>query len=461
MAADASIYGLIQPQKAVDPLEQASRAMTLQGLMGQQELQGLQTQQVRQGMADEQAVKAFYGNMKPGEDPRAKIGELMRINPKAGREAQKFYQDQDKNDSELQKHDRENFVALVGQRLKERQTVQTPEQYAAHRDSAIQQAGMFKTHEFRKLALQSAMSMPESYDAKWVARSIVEGKELFTPRLELVTRPDGSQEMVDKNTFTNPNAGQFASKPGMTPTQKATTDTAAGQLKVSQGQLAETKVNNQRPVYDIERGGFAPRPQPGVTSTFLPVAGAPMGQKEKISLREDTDNLRKEFEAKPNVKAYRDVIPISSAASSAPDTRSGDIQMAYAVGKILDPSSVVREGELKLVGDAATVMGKIEGQLRTLTQGKGRLTPETRAELNAMLKNAVDQRKASFDAEKQSYGGIVERRGYKPEDVFIDTPLPAKATSPAPVPDKSVPGAVPQFTPEQIRAELIRRKVIK
>ena len=175
-----------------------------------------------------------------------------------------------------------------------------------------------------------------------------------------------------------------------------------------------------------------------------------------IADREDTDKLRQEFEAKPSVKQYRDVLPIVSSAKQAPDTRAGDIQMAYAVGKILDPNSVVREGELALVGNAATVMQKIEGELRTLTQGKGRLSPQTRAQLNEMLDNAVNNRKASFDAEKGSYSGIVQRRGYKPEDVFIDTPAPAAAPA---KPDKSVPDSAPSRA--DIDAELRRRGVIR
>lgn len=138
--------------------------------------------------------------------------------------------------------------------------------------------------------------------------------------------------------------------------------------------------------------------------------------------REDLDNLRKEFEGKGAVKEYRSVIPISESARKAPDTRAGDIQMAYAVGKILDPNSVVREGELALVGNAATLLEKYKGELRTLTEGKGRLTPTTRKELQRMLDNAVSERKSAFDAERETYGGIAARRGYKDEDVFVGVP---------------------------------------
>lgn len=136
----------------------------------------------------------------------------------------------------------------------------------------------------------------------------------------------------------------------------------------------------------------------------------------------DVTTLRKEFNDQPEVKAYRDVLPIVEAARTTPDTRSGDIQIAYAVGKILDPASVVREGELKLVGNAATVMEKFMGELRTLTQGKGRLTPETRAELLAMLDGAVTQREKAYKATETTYRGIAQQNGFPVDQVIINTP---------------------------------------
>lgn len=133
----------------------------------------------------------------------------------------------------------------------------------------------------------------------------------------------------------------------------------------------------------------------------------------------DVTTLRKEFNDQPEVKAYRDVLPILEAAKETPDTRAGDIQIAYAVGKILDPNSVVREGELKLVGEAATMDEALKGQIRSLVMGKGRLTPQTRSQLVAMLDNAAAQREASYLATERTYRGIAQQNGFPIDQVII------------------------------------------
>lgn len=144
----------------------------------------------------------------------------------------------------------------------------------------------------------------------------------------------------------------------------------------------------------------------------------------------DVTTLRKEFNDQKEVQAYRDIIPIVESARSSPDTRAGDIQMAYAVGKILDPASVVREGELKLVGDAATIPEKLKGQIRTLVMGKGRMTPQTRAELVAMLDSAAANREANYKATEETYRGIARQNNFPEDQVIINPPkrkeLPGK-----------------------------------
>lgn len=436
MAADASIYNLIRPAPALpDPLEQYGKQIKISSLMDESSLNQLKRRELEKGIArDDELTAAVRGS---GGDPAKMRQAFITAGDHKGLAAwEKANLDATKIKGDIRKTD----IEILGSATK-----QLRDMLATVNDDA----GMaqLKDATFRLFGpdVAAKMNTPDRFDPVWKDRQLMTADKLLermTP--QMVEEFDGQvKRWVDKNPYTNPaiKSQATAMKPTIAEQESQRHNPimegiARQNANTSAGQLTETRANNQRPVYDMERGGFASRPQPGQPSTFTPVTNAPPGQKQIIATREDTDNLRKEFEAKPTVKAYRDVLPIVGAAKSAPDTRSGDIQMAYAVGKILDPASVVREGELKLVGDAATVMGKIEGQLRTLTQGKGRLSPETRAELNAMLENAVGQRKASFDAEKTSYGGIVARRGYKPEDVFIDTPAPVPAAAKPPAPER-------------------------
>ena len=169
--------------------------------------------------------------------------------------------------------------------------------------------------------------------------------------------------------------------------------------------------------------------------------------------REDADNLRKEFEAKKSVKDLRDVIPLAEQARKAPNSSQGDIALIYAVGKILDPGSVVREGEMNLVVKSGSPEERVAGFLNYLNGG-GRLTPGARANLQKMLDGAVTERRAAYDAEKASFEGIVKRRGYAPEDVFVGLPQTGGAPA-APTATARTP------TRDEIDAELRRRGIAK
>jgi hypothetical protein len=91
--------------------------------------------------------------------------------------------------------------------------------------------------------------------------------------------------------------------------------------------------------------------------------------------QQDVAEIRKEFNALPEVKAYRDIIPVVEAARSAPDTRAGDMQLAYAVGKVLDPNSVVREGEFKMAQDVPRRRREVLGEVEV---GRERHRPHAR-----------------------------------------------------------------------------------
>lgn len=134
--------------------------------------------------------------------------------------------------------------------------------------------------------------------------------------------------------------------------------------------------------------------------------------------REDVDALRKEFSGLPQVKAFAESVPYINAARKAPDTPAGDFALIYGVGKILDPSSVVREGEMNLVIRSGSPAQRVEGFLRQL-RGKGRLTPEMRAQLSEMLNQAVGERQGQYEAAKESFTEIAKSRGYDPAKVFV------------------------------------------
>lgn len=149
------------------------------------------------------------------------------------------------------------------------------------------------------------------------------------------------------------------------------------------------------------------------------------------------DDLRKEFNALPEVKEFKAIIPAQQAATDAikRDTAQADINLVYTVAKIFDPTSVVREGEYATVNSSQAPAERIQGLFNHL-RGGGKLTADTRRALLAEVNSRANAGKASYDAALKSYGAVADKRGLARGDVFQElsplSPDPAPAPSPAP-----------------------------
>jgi hypothetical protein len=155
-------------------------------------------------------------------------------------------------------------------------------------------------------------------------------------------------------------------------------------------------------------------------------------------------DVRKELNGLPQVKNYREALPAYESAKIAPDTPAGDIDLIYAVGKTLDPNSVVREGELNLVIRSGSPLQKFTGYVNYI-KGGGRLPKAQREQLIAMLENRMGQLKMNHDQAVSPYRQQVKRMGLPEDEVFAPE---APATSGAP-------------DQKAIEAELRRRGLIK
>jgi hypothetical protein len=127
--------------------------------------------------------------------------------------------------------------------------------------------------------------------------------------------------------------------------------------------------------------------------------------------------LRKEFQSLQSVKDYETSLPLLISARNAPDTPAGDLQVIYTVGKVLDPNSVVREGELQLTKDAAPWLQKAVGEARKQISGQGTLTPETRASLLDALNQRVMGYRQAYDMDYEQYASYSQQAGFSPADV--------------------------------------------
>jgi hypothetical protein len=133
---------------------------------------------------------------------------------------------------------------------------------------------------------------------------------------------------------------------------------------------------------------------------------APADTREQGGPKMEAD-LRKEFNNLPEIKAYKEIVPVVTSAinSAKRDDRASDLDLVFAVGKTLDPTSVVREGEQIMIMNAQSLPDWIQGAISGVSGG-ARLQPEVRRNLMSLLKSRAtawhDSAKSRFD-EYSSY----------------------------------------------------------
>lgn len=152
---------------------------------------------------------------------------------------------------------------------------------------------------------------------------------------------------------------------------------------------------------------------------------------KKVS--EQAAAVRKELNSLPPVQNYREALPVFQSAIKAPDTPAGDLDLIYAVGKVFDPNSVVREGEMALVIKAGTPMQRWEGAVRSIVQGKGRLTPSQRQQLQATLQGRVTELKGAHDRALTPYQSQIRALGLPEDQIFapqVESAAPSSSNDP-------------------------------
>ena len=150
---------------------------------------------------------------------------------------------------------------------------------------------------------------------------------------------------------------------------------------------------------------------------------------------DNSNKLRDEFNGSTVVKNYREVTPIMESMKDAMQrpSRAADLNMVYALAKIMDPGSVVREGEMIMVNNTQGIGDRLAGIINSLNGG-AQLTPETRQRIIEEAQSRYKGLESSYKALEDHYGGMSDRFGLRREDVIVPIRKPAggtPATSPA------------------------------
>ena len=138
-------------------------------------------------------------------------------------------------------------------------------------------------------------------------------------------------------------------------------------------------------------------------------------------LADDFTRDSKDFIARS--QSYQTVLAAGKDQSPA-----GDLSLIFAYMKMLDPGSVVREGEFATAQNTAGVPDRIRNAYNKLISGE-RLTPAQRADFTRQAANVYGASKARQDRILETYRGRAGRAQVPPELVIMDYGIAAPETT--------------------------------
>jgi hypothetical protein len=140
-------------------------------------------------------------------------------------------------------------------------------------------------------------------------------------------------------------------------------------------------------------------------------AEAKKAEKEtKKEIRTQENKLRTEFN--PFKKQFQEAQTAQDKVvkSLARQTAAGDVSAVFAYMKVLDPGSVVREGEQATARNAAGVPERIRNAYNRTLTGES-LTPEQRQDFLETSQSLFESEKNKYEANKKVYEDIAVRQG--------------------------------------------------
>jgi hypothetical protein len=146
--------------------------------------------------------------------------------------------------------------------------------------------------------------------------------------------------------------------------------------------------------------------------------------KERGARTSRGDKMADDFRGTEAVKKYQWANTVFRSALEARDTDSaaGDLNLIYAFSSLMDPGSVVREGEMGMVKATQSASEQLRATIDSLNSGKSRLSPEAKAALIDQMGSRYESYRTNHDAYAGQFEGRAKRGGIDPDDVILRTP---------------------------------------
>jgi|8_EtaG_2_1085327.scaffolds.fasta_scaffold06085_3 hypothetical protein len=131
----------------------------------------------------------------------------------------------------------------------------------------------------------------------------------------------------------------------------------------------------------------------------------------------DEASLRKEFNDQS--KNFKSIGQSYGKVLATDPTAAGDVSLIFAYMKMLDPGSVVREGEQATAANAAGVPAKISNLYNRVITGE-KLVSSQRADFRKQAQNIYELELQNQSLNISRYKNIAESKGFNPEDIVFD-----------------------------------------
>ena len=151
------------------------------------------------------------------------------------------------------------------------------------------------------------------------------------------------------------------------------------------------------------------------------------GQTSAKEIRDLTKDFRNIYTKDPIVKNFNEGQTQLNKLLSGVERKSaaGDLSAIFTYMKVLDPTSVVREGEQATASNATGVPGRVRNLYNQVLAGN-KLNPDQRNDFKRTAIGLFQSNQQALDAYRQGLSGSFGTKGVKAQDVFIDADLRPK-----------------------------------
>lgn len=169
------------------------------------------------------------------------------------------------------------------------------------------------------------------------------------------------------------------------------------------------------PQYEFTKQGIGNK----YTGELKPYAKGQADPETTMEQSKHEQSLRKEYTAlSQDLRAVSDSYNRMQTASKL-ETGAGDMAVVYGYMKMLDPTSVVREGEYATAENSAGVPEKITSVYNRIISGQ-RLTPEQRAQFLSSAEAIASDKTQRFDTLRGQFENIARSSGGDPSRIMLD-----------------------------------------